>query len=110
MPDEALDIDSLMKDRREAVEKNIREISVEELKGLGEELFPFVDHPWREAYFNFIEQNASETFYHATTQDRVHIIYCREKEKGLWFRPGSGKGPLQERGLKILKEIIDQRA
>lgn len=106
MPAENLDPDSLLESRRKAVEKNIRPISVEELKALGEGLFPYLDHPWREVFFNFLSENCGCTFYHAATDDNVHIIYCREKEKGMWFRPGSGMGPLQSKGLAALKEIV----
>jgi hypothetical protein len=27
----------------------------------------------------------------------------------MWFLPGTGKGPLQARGRKIMKEIIQER-
>lgn len=68
---------------------------MEELKALGEGLFPNFDHPWREKFFGFIEENASTTFHHATTHDRIHIVYCLAQDKGMWFLPGSGMGPLQ---------------
>jgi len=57
-------------------------------------------------FFNFLTENASASFYYATTDDRIHFIYCHTKEKGLWFMPGSGMGPLQAKGLKILKEVV----
>ncbi len=103
------DFDKIMQDRREAVEKSIRPISSSELKTLGEEIFPILDDSWREAFFNFLKENAGSTFYHAPTNDRIHVIYCRDKEKGMWFMPGRGKGPMQARGLAILKEIVGQR-
>ena len=109
MPTEDFDIDSLTDARRKAVEESIHTISVEELKTLGEGLFPYTDNPWRERYFQFITENASSTFHHATTHDRVHIIYCREKDRGMWFRPGSAMGPLQAKGLGILKGIVEKR-
>jgi hypothetical protein len=39
--------------------------------------------------------------------DNVHIVYCRDKDKGMWFRLGSGMGPLQARGKKVMKETIE---
>ena len=75
---------------------------------LGEGLFPFIDHPWREKFFNFLTENSDAPFHHATTHDGVHIIYCHAKERGIWFLPGSGMGPLQPKGLKILKEIVEE--
>jgi hypothetical protein len=57
----------------------------------------------------FLEENTGNTFYHATTNDQVEIIYCPAKEKGIWFLPRGGAGPLQAKGLKIMKEIVGKR-
>ena len=37
----------------------------------------------------------------------VQILYCHDKEIGMWFIRGSGKGPLQPEELKIMKEIVE---
>jgi len=102
-----VDIDTLMEERRKAIKESIRPIDAAELKSLGEQLFPAADDPWREAYFQFLAENSGCVFHYAVTHDGVHVLYCRSEEKGIWFVPGVGRGPLQERGLKILKEIID---
>ncbi|MDR3405959.1 MAG: hypothetical protein P4L99_25965 [Chthoniobacter sp.] len=94
--------------RRRAIQETIRPIAVEDLKAMEEDLFPYQDAPWREAFSDFLKVNAGSTFYHATTHDRVHIIYCHTKEKGIWYIPGSGLGPLQEKGLKIMKKIVEK--
>jgi hypothetical protein len=107
MPSDNLNMEDLTEDRRKAIAESIRTISVEELKSLGEGLFPYLDHPWRKTFFDFLHENAGATFHYATTNDRIHFIYCRAQEKGMWFMPGSGMGPLQPKGLKILKEIVD---
>ena len=88
MEPENLDIESITEDRRKAIEQTIQVISIEDLKSLGEKLFPFLDHPWRQTFFEFVEEHASDTFYHATTHDQVEIIYCPAKEKGMWFTAG----------------------
>ena len=31
-------------------------------------------------------------------------MYCPAKERGMWFTRGRGTGPLQARGIRILKE------
>jgi len=36
----------------------------------------------------------------------VNIVYCRDKDKGMWFLPGSGMGQLQATGRQIMKEMI----
>jgi hypothetical protein len=41
MPFEKFDIESLTKERREAIAKSIRTISLEELRKLGEEIFRY---------------------------------------------------------------------
>ena len=106
MPFEKFDLEILDKERRKAIAKSIRTISVEELKSLGGELFRFADDPWRETFFRFIAENAGATFHHAVTSDAVNILYCRDQGKGMWFLPGSGMGPLQARGRQIMKEMI----
>jgi len=95
MPFEKFDLENLDKERRKAIANSIRTISVEELKKLGEEIFHYADDPWRETFFRFIAENAGATFHHAVTSDGVNIVYCRDKDKGMWFLPGSGMGPLQ---------------
>src|SRR5262245_59925062 len=107
MPADHLNMDELNEARRQAVAKTIHPVSTEELKTLGEGLFPYMDHPWREAFFTFINQNPGAAFYHAVTDDQVHFIYCHTHAKGMWFMPGSGMGPMKEKGLKALKAIVE---
>ena len=109
MEPENLDIESITEARRKAVEQTVEPIGIDELKSLGEKIFPFLDHPWRDTFFQFLEENRGNTFYHATTNDQAEIIYCPAKEKGMWFVPRGGAGPLQARGLEIMKEIVGER-
>ena len=105
---ENLNIAEITEARRKAIQKTIRPIADDELKTVEDELFPYHDDPWRERFSEFVKANANSSFYHATTHDRVHIIYCHTKEKGIWYLPGSGLGPLQEKGLKIMKKIVEK--
>ncbi len=107
MPTDDLNIDEINESRRKAIKESIHTITVEELQTLGEGLFPYIDHPWREKFFTFLTENSGATFYHANTRDHVHFIYCPSKDRGLWFLPGSGMGPLQAKGLGILKEVVE---
>jgi len=43
-------------------------------------------------FFGFVTENAGATFYHATTARCVQIIYCRDKDKGMWFNAGNRHG------------------
>jgi hypothetical protein len=103
---EKFDLEDLDKKRRKAIAESIRTISVEELKALGNEIFRYADDPWREAFFQFIAENPGATFHHAVTSDAVNIVYCRDKDKGIWFLPGSGLGSLQAMGRKVMGDII----
>src|SRR5437764_430472 len=104
---ERLDFENLTKERRKSLARTIHVISVAEMKTLGDELFKYVDDPWRDAYFRFIAENAGVSFHHAVTSDGVHLLYCKDKDKGIWFLPGHGKGPLQENGRRTMKELIE---
>jgi hypothetical protein len=106
MPFEQFDLENLDKERRKALAKSVRTISVDELKKLGGELFRYADDPWRETFFRFIAENAGATFHHAVASDGVNFVYCRDQDRGIWFLPGSGMGPLQATGRKVMKEII----
>jgi hypothetical protein len=107
MPFEKFDLEALTKERRKAIAKSIRTVDTEELKKIGEEIFHYAEDPWREAFFRFIAENPGATFHHAVTSDNVNIVYCRDKDKGMWFLPGSGMGPLQVRGKQVMKEMIE---
>jgi len=106
MPFEKFDLENLDKERRKGIASSIRTISVEELKAIGEQIFRYADDPWREAFFKFIAQNSGATFHRAVMSDGVNIVYCRDKDKGIWFLPGSGLGPLQATGRKVMSDII----
>lgn len=107
MPFEKFDLENLDKERRKTLAKSIRTVSVQELKSMGEQLFRYADDPWREAFLKFLAENPGATFHHAVASDGVNIVYCRDQDKGIWFLPGSGMGPLQATGRKIVKEIIE---
>src|SRR4029450_7015980 len=82
---ENLNIEEIMVIRRHAVEESLRTISVAELKALTDELFPDVDHPWLEKFLSVISDPTSGLLHLAITDDRIHILYCHDKEIGMWF-------------------------
>jgi hypothetical protein len=94
-------------DRRKAIAKSIRIISVEELKKLGEEMFDDPDRPWRQTFLQFIAEHPGATFYHASAGEGVTFLYCSDVGKGLWYLPGSGLGPLSDGGRQLMKEAIE---
>jgi hypothetical protein len=93
--------------RRKAIAKSIRIISVEELKKLGEEIFDSPDRPWRETFLQFIAEHPGATFHHADAGEGVIFVYSRDADKGLWYLPGSGLGPLSEDGRQLMRKAIE---
>jgi hypothetical protein len=100
------DAEAIDNERRKAIAKSIRTISVEEVKKLGEEMFDDPDRPWRQAFLSFIAESPGCTFYHADAGEGVIFLYCSDVDKGLWYLPGSGLGPLSDGGRKLMKEAI----
>jgi hypothetical protein len=107
MEAENLNIKELIESRRHAVEESLHTISVEELRALTDELFPYAGHPWREKFLAVISDAASGAFRHAIVDERIHVLYCHDKDIGMWFIRGSGKGPLEPIHLKMIKEIVE---
>jgi hypothetical protein len=105
--DKFVDIDTISRERRKAITKSIRIISVEELKKLGEEIFDDPGRPWRQTFLQLIAENPGATFYQADAGEGVIFLYCRDVDKGLWYLPGSGIGPLSEGGRRLMKEAIE---
>ena len=99
--------DDEVENRRTMVQKTIRVASYEELKEMGERLFPVVTDPWYVRFSEFLESHRSSKFYRAEVPGGADVIYCREENKGVWFLPGSGMGIVQPKGLQMLAEIVD---
>jgi len=108
MERENLDINSITDERRKAIEQTIESVGPDQLKKVGDELFRYFDDPWREKYFQFIHENSGSSFYHASTKDGIQFLYCHDKNRGIWFIPGTGLGPLQAAGLAILKHTVER--
>jgi len=100
------DVGAIDKERRKAIAKSIRIISVEELRKLGEEMFDEPDRPWRDNFLQFIAEHPGATFHHASAGEGVVFIYSRDGDKGLWYLRGSGIGPLSVAGRQLMKEAI----
>jgi hypothetical protein len=75
---------------------------------MGDQIFHYADDPWREAYFKFIAEHGDCTVHHGVTSDAVNVLYCADRDVGMWFLPGSGMGPLPERARVAMKKIIEE--
>jgi hypothetical protein len=100
------DAEAIDNERRKAIAKTIRIISVEELTKLGEEIFDSPDRPWRETFLQFIAEHSGATFHHAAAGQGVIFIYSCDGDTGLWYLPGSGLGPLSDGGRRLMKEAV----
>jgi hypothetical protein len=100
------DLDATDNERRKAIAKSIRIISVEELKKLGEEMFDEPDRPWRQTFLQFIADHPGATLHHASAGEGVIFVYSLDGDKGLWYLRGSGIGPLSEAGRRLMREAI----
>ena len=109
MQNEDFSIKEVMESRCHAVEESLHTISVAELKALTDELFPYVEHPWLEKFSEIVNDPTSGTFHHAMADERVHVLYCHDKDIGMWFIRENGKGPLQPEELKIFRGIVEAR-
>src|SRR5229473_6377721 len=100
------DAEAIDNERRTAIAKSIRIISSEELKRLGEEMFDDADRPWRQAFLQFVAEHPAATFHHASAGEGVIFVYSRDGDKGLWYLPGSGIGPLSEGARQLMKNAM----
>lgn len=101
MEAENFDFESIMDARRKAVEQSIRPLSIDELKSLEESLFRDATDVWYEPFRQFVEENRHGTFYHATADDQIQVVYCRDKEKGIWFIPERPSASWRQRSWRF---------
>jgi hypothetical protein len=102
-----VDIDTITKERSEAIRKSLRRIEIDELKKLADTIFHLPDDPWRATLLRLIAERPHGSYYHAVTSDHAIFLYCRDEDLGLWISPGGGMGPLRERGKRLMKDAID---
>jgi hypothetical protein len=107
MTPETLDFETIMAARRKAVTESIRQISIEELHALLPKLLPDAAHPWQELFQQFLDENRGDVFHQGEIDEESHVLYCRAKEKGIWYIPGAGVGLLDGSALAAMKEIVD---
>ena len=103
---EDLDFETVMATRRKAVTKSIRQSNIDKLNALLPGLLHDASHPWRELFQQFLDENRRDVFYEAEAGEGAYVVYCRAKEKGIWYIPETGVGLLDARALAAMKEIV----
>ena len=57
--------------------------------------------------FQFIAEHPGATFHHASAGEGVIFVYSRDGDKGLWYLPGSGLGPLPQEARQLMRKAIE---
>ena len=105
--DKFLDIETLTEARRKAIQQSLRSMTVDELRKIArDELADFEGDPWQENFLRIIEEHPQGSFYRAVVPEGAIVLYCRDEDTGVWILPGSGMGPLEESGKRLLREAI----
>jgi hypothetical protein len=100
--------EELWEERRRSVQQSLRTITIDELKKIAKEHDEeFIDNPWRDEFLRLMAEQPHATFYHAVAQEDAEVLYCRDADFGFWVVPGSGIGPLDATGKRLMKEAIE---
>ena len=100
--------EELWEERRKAVQESLEPISVDQLRKLAKaHEDEFADNPWRDEFLRLIEQRPDASFYSAVSQQDVVVYYCRDADFGIWVLTGSGMGPLDANGKRLMKQAIE---
>ena len=103
--------DELWEERQKGVQESLQPVSLAELKKIMQEHDEeFVGDPWRDEFQRLIETQPQAGFYQALPQKDIVIYYCRDTDFGVWVVPGSGMGPLDENGKRLMKQAIEGSA
>jgi hypothetical protein len=102
-----VDLETLNKERRRAVQESVRTMTLEEVHKLFKEvLSDFEGDPWQENFLRAIEAHPQGSFYRAVVPEGVILLYCADEDIGIMVLPGSGMGPLPEEAKRHMKEAI----
>jgi hypothetical protein len=105
--DKFVDMETLSEERRRAVQESLQTVSIDELKKIAKEHEEeFVGDPWRDEFLRLIVEQPQASFYRAVPQPGAEVYYCRDADLGVWILPGSGMGPLDATGKRLMKEAI----
>ena len=100
--------EELLDERRKSVQQSLAPVTSSELRTVMKQHDQeFTDDPWREEFIRLITEQPQASFYRAAPQEDVVVYYCRDADFGVWVIPGSGSGPLDEVGKRVIKEAIE---
>jgi len=106
--DKFKDPKELWEERRKAVQESLQPAAVDELKEIAKKHEEeFVGDPWGDEFLRLIAEQPHASFYRAVPQTGTVVFYCRDAEFGIWVLEGSGMGPLDATGKRLMKEAIE---
>lgn len=108
----SLDFDTIAQERREHASASMKPITHEALEELGARLFTTVDHPWHTVFTDFLAAHKDSPAVHGSVSEDVEYIFFPKERKGMWYRTSGGvlgMGPIAERGLDALSEIVEEK-
>lgn len=95
-------------ERRKSVHDSLSTITVDELKKIVKKHEDeFAGNPSRDEFLRLIEEQPQASFYTAVPQKDVVVYYCGDAQFGVWVLVGSGIGPLDAHGKRLMKEAIE---
>lgn len=98
----------LWEERRKSVHESLSTITVDELKKIvTEHEEEFLGSPPRDEFLRLMDEKPQPSFYTAVPQQDVIIYYCSDADFGVWVLIGSGMGPLDANGKRLMKEAIE---
>ena len=108
MPFDKLKLPSeVWEERRKAAQETLEIINIDEVKKIAKEHEDeFVYDPWRDEFLRLIAEQPQSSFYRATPETGIVVYYCRDADFGIWVLSGSGMGPLDANGKRLMKEAI----
>jgi hypothetical protein len=100
--------EELWEERQKSVHDSLSTITVDELKKIVKKHEEeFVENPARDEFLRLMEEQPQASFYAAVPQKDVVVYYCRDAQFGVWVLEGSGIGPLDANGKRLMKEAIE---
>ena len=100
--------EEIWEERRKSVHDSLSTITVDELKEIVKKHEDeFVANPSRDEFLRLMEEQPHASFYTAVPQKDVVVYYCRDTDFGVWVLVGTGIGPLDADGKRLMKEAIE---
>ena len=96
----------LWEERLKAVQESLETIGVDEIKKIAKEHEDELADAWRAEFLRLITEQPQAGVYRAVPQKDAVVYYRRDVDFGVWVLAGSGMGPLDGNGKRLMQEAI----